>query len=136
MHVSYFYEPLQLQRINDYEILGELGHGSFGVVYLIHNAAGEKFAMKTFPNISKPKSLNRGGPPALSESEVIRREIAIMKRFSHPNLVNLVEVSDYVEVDGEARLMICLSRDDICVWALDLDCYTCLIMGRGHDVSV
>ena len=72
--------------------MGELGRGSFGVVYLVRNSVGDKFAMKTFPNVSKPKHLNRGGANVLSESEVIRKEIAIMKRLVHPNLVNLIEV--------------------------------------------
>lgn len=83
--------------------MGELGRGAFGKVYLVQDPEKIKYAMKSFPQTSKNVSLGRGpprGPKGPSKTELIHREIAIMKRLNHPNLVNLKEV---IEDTGESQ---------------------------------
>lgn len=63
------------------------------MVYLVQKGAGEMYAMKTFPHTAKQTRLRRHEGP--SQDEIIRMEIAIMKKLSHPNLVNLIEVCTY-----------------------------------------
>jgi serine/threonine protein kinase len=72
--------------------MGELGRGAFGKVYLVQDEEKVKYAMKSFPQSSKSHTNMRRGPQTASKNEIIHREIAIMKRLNHPNLVFLKEV--------------------------------------------
>src|SRR5438552_5713490 len=68
-----------------YEILGELGHGSMGVVYRARQKSlGRLVALKTIrPGIQgHPDGLNR----FISEARVIAR-------LHHPNIVSIYEIS-------------------------------------------
>jgi len=66
----------------EYEILGELGKGTFSVVRQVRNKRnGLLFAMKIF----KKKHLRL---------ELLQREILIMKEISHPNVLPLIEVME------------------------------------------
>lgn len=59
--------------------------------------------MKSFPtNVKNNTNLHRHpkGSKGLSKTDVIYREIAIMKRLHHPNLVSLKEV---IEDTGESK---------------------------------
>jgi hypothetical protein len=92
-----------LQKVNDYRVLAELAKGSFGTVYLVEDDRRKRYAMKAFPFIKAKKSLGRGRlPPSSSSSsssassneniDLIRREIALMKKLIHPYIVRLYEV--------------------------------------------
>lgn len=73
------------KTINDYLVLGLLGRGSFGKVKLVESVTtGETLAMKIIP---APKTkVNE------KRRKAIQREIAVMKRLAHPNMVRLHEV--------------------------------------------
>ncbi|KAH7657766.1 Non-specific serine/threonine protein kinase protein [Dioscorea alata] len=74
-------KPLLLGR---YEVGKLLGHGSFAKVYHARNArTGESVAIKV---IDKEKILKRG---LIAH---IKREISILRRVRHPNIVHLHEV--------------------------------------------
>jgi serine/threonine protein kinase/CRP-like cAMP-binding protein len=74
--------------INNYHILGELGKGSYGCVYLVRNEdTGKDYAMKTLL-----RSTNKW--KNLSISDEIKAEIEIMKGLRHENIVSLIEVID------------------------------------------
>jgi len=84
-----------LQKVNDYRVLAELARGSFGVVYLVEDDHKKSYAMKAFPFAKAKKTLTRGrmpGKPVNEEIDLIRREIALMKKLNHPYIVRLYEV--------------------------------------------
>jgi serine/threonine protein kinase len=101
--------------IADFEVVAELGRGTYGTVSLGVDTEGEMFAIKTLHNgtriarngskkggggggtLSASSSLNAprspGIVPIIAQSELeetaVDREIAVMKRLNHPNVVKL-----------------------------------------------
>ena len=68
-------------KISDFEILKELGAGSFGRVYLVtHKQTKAQYAIKA---IDKRNKTN------IKEKPYFRREIEIMYKIHHPNVVRL-----------------------------------------------
>ena len=68
-------------KISDFEISEELGAGSFGHVYLVtHKTTKAKYAIKA---IDKRNKANQ------SEKPYFRREIEVMYKIHHPNVVKL-----------------------------------------------
>lgn len=90
--VSLGYDPVSRKKVlNSYEIIRELGRGEHGKVKLAkHLDTGELVAIK----IVDRKAPKRSFKPQSSHEEKIRREIAIMKKINHPNVVQLKEVMD------------------------------------------
>ena len=73
------YEPEP--KISDFQLIKELGFGSFGRVYLVyHKKTNVKYALKA---IDKKDKSN------IEEKPYFRREIEIMYRINHPNVVKL-----------------------------------------------
>ncbi|KIW20088.1 hypothetical protein PV08_00663 [Exophiala spinifera] len=109
-------------RINQYIIKQEIGRGSFGAVHLAVDQYGTEYAVKEFSKarlrkraqshiLRKPLSQRRrgalqgfnsplhrdlgdDGKHQTNAIELIKEEIAIMKKLNHPNLVSLIEVLD------------------------------------------
>ncbi|KAK5197001.1 hypothetical protein LTR96_000701 [Exophiala xenobiotica] len=109
-------------RINQYTIKQEIGRGSFGAVHLAVDQYGKEFAVKEFSkarlrkraqshilrqplsqrrrgalhgfNSPMHRNLGNDGKPPLNAIELIKEEIAIMKKLNHSNLVSLIEVLD------------------------------------------
>jgi len=83
--------------INNYEIIEELGRGVHGKVKLARNTEnGEFVAIKIIPRFSKKRRL--GKVTAMSTQDKSRREIAILKKIRHPNIVALLEIIDDPEL--------------------------------------
>ena len=98
-------------RLAQYELREELGSGQYGVVKLARSQdVDTDYAMKI---ISKRRLMKRSGflrkPPMrpsksgplpverkalLTPLDKIYREIALLKKINHPNLVKLIEVLD------------------------------------------
>lgn len=77
--------------INQYEIMDELGRGVHGKVKLGRNMdTGESVAIKIVDRFPKKRRLNKDS----SREDKIKREIAILKKARHPNIVSLLEVID------------------------------------------
>ncbi|XP_041851003.1 calcium/calmodulin-dependent protein kinase kinase 1b [Melanotaenia boesemani] len=102
-------------QLNQYKLKKEIGKGSYGVVKLAYNEDAEQYyAMKV---VSKKRLMRQCGflrrlPPPGSNSqqdlfqkatlplERVYREIAILKKLDHHNVVKLVEVLDDPDDDG------------------------------------
>ncbi|EPX72072.1 CAMKK/ELM protein kinase Ssp1 [Schizosaccharomyces octosporus yFS286] len=79
--------------INDYEILSEIGRGMHGKVKLGREVnTKELLAIKIIPKTERRPKLGRANSG--SQKEKVRREIAILKKCIHPNVVRLREVID------------------------------------------
>ncbi|KIV85654.1 hypothetical protein PV11_01323 [Exophiala sideris] len=109
-------------RINQYIIKQEIGRGSFGAVHMAVDQYGQEYAVKEFSKarlrkraqshiLRKPLNERRrgalqgfnspmhrtpgtDGQAQASAIDLIKEEIAIMKKLNHPNLVSLIEVLD------------------------------------------
>ncbi len=81
------------KTINQYEILGEIGRGVHGKVKLARNLEnGDKVAIKIIQRYSRKRRL--GKISTVSPEDKTKREIAILKKIRHPNVVGLYEVID------------------------------------------
>ncbi|KAI0161231.1 kinase-like protein [Xylariaceae sp. FL1272] len=82
--------------INQYEVLEELGRGVHGKVKLARSLeTGESVAIKIIPRFSKKRRL---GKIHASPQDKTKREIAILKKIRHPNVVALLEIIDDPEL--------------------------------------
>lgn len=100
-------------QLNQYKLKNEIGKGSYGVVKLAYNEDSEEFyAMKV---VSKKKLMKQCGfirrfpsqgsqqdifPKAVLPLDRVYKEIAILKKLDHHNVVKLVEVLDDPGEDG------------------------------------
>ncbi|ETI21907.1 hypothetical protein G647_05977 [Cladophialophora carrionii CBS 160.54] len=77
--------------INDYEVIEEIGRGEHGKVKLGRDLRKETVvAIKIVPRFSGKRRLGRLGTP----EDRTKREVAILKKARHPNVVSLLEVID------------------------------------------
>lgn len=77
--------------VNTYEIIAELGRGEHGKVKLGRDIENNlQVAIKIVPRYSKQRRLGRLGEP----QDQTKREVAILKKARHPNVVSLLEVID------------------------------------------
>lgn len=77
--------------INQYEILEELGRGEHGKVKLgRHVETRKKVAVKIVQRYTKRRRLGKLGSP----EDKVKKEVAILKKARHPNIVGLLEVID------------------------------------------
>ena len=77
--------------LNQYEIIDELGRGVHGKVKLGRNVEKHQdVAIKIVDRYSKRRRLGKLGDP----EENVKREVAILKKAIHPNVVALLEVID------------------------------------------
>lgn len=85
-------DPISGRKIvNQYEIIDELGRGVHGKVKLGKDLdTGRYVAIKIVDRYSKRRRLGK----STSHEDKIKREIAILKKARHPNIVSLLEVID------------------------------------------
>ena len=98
--------------INDYEFIEKLGSGQHGTVKLGKiQTTGELVAIKIVRRFSKKVRLGRTGDP----SDMIKKEVAILKKARHGNVVSLLEVIDDDEFEKVYLVLEYVSRGEI-VW--------------------
>lgn len=79
------------KTINQYELRLKLGSGNHGTVKLARNSITDTMcAVKIVRRFSKKLRLGRSGDP----NDMIKKEVAILKKARHPNVVSLLEVID------------------------------------------
>jgi SNF1-activating kinase 1 len=77
--------------INSYEVLSEIGRGEHGKVKLGQDLqTSTRVAMKIVPRFSSKRRLGKLGAP----EDRVKKEVAILKKARHPNVVSLLEVID------------------------------------------
>lgn len=93
-HINIDYDPVSGRKtLNTYEIIRELGRGQHGKVKLGRDLeTGEYVAIKVVDRTGRPR-LGRLNARNTQEDK-IKREIAILKKCVHPNIVRLREVLD------------------------------------------
>ncbi|KIV99272.1 hypothetical protein, variant [Verruconis gallopava] len=86
------FDPISGRKvINQYEVIDELGRGVHGKVKLGRNLNDGTFvAIKIVERYSKRKRLGKNN----NHEAKIKKEIAILKKARHPNIVGLLEVID------------------------------------------
>ncbi|OAD02267.1 hypothetical protein MUCCIDRAFT_120216, partial [Mucor lusitanicus CBS 277.49] len=101
-------------KINNYLLKKEIGHGAFGTIHLgVNTLTNEEYAIKEFSKsrlrrreqmamMRRGRGRGRGGIAAakadhgLSNSplDLVRSEVAILKKLNHRNVIKLYEVLD------------------------------------------
>ena len=107
-----------LKTINYYEVLREIGRGRQGKVKFARNLQYENpdgsevyCAIKIVPRASGRRRLGRIAEPTTD----VKREIAILKKARHPNVVGLYEVIDDPEYKKVYLILEYVQRGEI-VW--------------------
>ena len=79
------------KTINQYEILYEIGKGTHGKVKLaLDSNTGENVAIKIVQRFAKRRRLGK----APEQEDKVKKEIAILKKALHANVVRMIEVID------------------------------------------
>uniref|UniRef100_A0A7E4W847 calcium/calmodulin-dependent protein kinase n=2 Tax=Panagrellus redivivus TaxID=6233 RepID=A0A7E4W847_PANRE len=93
-------------QLNQYRLMEEIGQGSYGIVKLAYNEKDRNlYAMKVLDKLKlvknfacfrPPPARKNKAPPSVLKNplQLVQREIAILKKLAHPNVVKLVEVLD------------------------------------------
>ena len=110
------------RKLNEYKILQTLGKGSYAKVKLaINENTSKKFAVKIFKK-SILKHQNRyikthsGEGNFINALQDVSREIAIMKKLSHPNIIRLYEVIDDEEGDKLYMILDLAPNGELLIW--------------------
>jgi len=115
-------------QLNQYKLQGVVGQGSYGIVKLAYNEEDDKnYAMKILSKKKLKKKagiFGRAAPHRKGSAgtkikkpenplDKVYREIAIMKKLDHPNVVKLVEVLDDPEDDQLYMVFELLERGEV-----------------------
>ncbi|KAF5223978.1 putative Calcium/calmodulin-dependent protein kinase kinase [Trypanosoma cruzi] len=81
--------------LNDYMVLKSIGKGASGKVKLAYSLSrNETVAIKIIPRPKKKAHFGAGRNASAKNAEALRREIEVMKKLRHKNIVPLYEVID------------------------------------------
>lgn len=105
------------KTINHYEIFQKLGSGQHGTVKQGRDLQnGEMVAIKIVRRFSKKLRLGRSGDP----NDMIKKEVAILKKARHPHVVSLIEVIDDDEFGKVYLVLEYVERGEI-IWRKQTD---------------
>ena len=105
------------KTINHYELVRKLGSGNHGTVKLARDLVSDSLcAVKIVRRFSKKLRLGKSGDP----NEMIKKEVAILKKARHPNVVSLLEVIDDDEFGKVYLALEYVQRGEI-VWRKPTD---------------
>ncbi len=113
--------------INQYEIINEIGRGVHGKVKLARSLeTGDFVAIKIIQRFSKKRKLGR---VTVSPEDKTKREIAILKKIRHANVVGLLEVIDDPELKKIYMVLEHVELGEI-VWRKKGDKNVCILERR------
>ncbi|KKA28727.1 hypothetical protein TD95_004823 [Thielaviopsis punctulata] len=102
------------KNINQYEVIEELGRGVHGKVKRALNSdTKEEVAIKIIPRFSKKRRLGKVTAKPEKDHKTMR-EIAILKKIRHPNVVALLEVIDDPELKKIYMVLEYVELGEIC----------------------
>ncbi|XP_059617591.1 calcium/calmodulin-dependent protein kinase kinase 1 isoform X2 [Phlebotomus argentipes] len=85
-------------QLNQYKLLEQIGQGSYGLVKLAYSEEDSThYAMKILSKrklLKKAGLFSRGPRKPTSPLDRVYKEIAVLKKLDHPNVVRLIEVLD------------------------------------------
>ncbi|XP_055712658.1 calcium/calmodulin-dependent protein kinase kinase 1 isoform X2 [Phlebotomus papatasi] len=85
-------------QLNQYKLLDQIGQGSYGLVKLAYSEEDSThYAMKILSKrklLKKAGLFSRGPRKTTSPLDRVYKEIAVLKKLDHPNIVKLIEVLD------------------------------------------
>ncbi|XP_032597721.1 calcium/calmodulin-dependent protein kinase kinase 1 [Drosophila grimshawi] len=85
-------------QLNQYKLMDQIGQGSYGLVKLAYSEEDSThYAMKILSKkrlLRQAAFMRRGPKQTTSPLDRVYREIAVLKKLDHPNVVKLVEVLD------------------------------------------
>ncbi|XP_017849077.1 calcium/calmodulin-dependent protein kinase kinase 1 [Drosophila busckii] len=91
-------------QLNQYKLMDKIGQGSYGLVKLAYSEEDSThYAMKILSKkrlIRQAALMRRGPKQTTSPLDRVYREIAVLKKLDHPNVVKLVEVLDDPQEDS------------------------------------
>lgn len=103
--------------VNNYELSRKLGSGQHGTVKLGTNLdTNEEVAVKIVRRFSKKLRLGKAGDP----NDMIKKEVAVLKKARHKHVVSLLEVIDDDEF-GKVYLILELVERGELVWRKQTD---------------
>ncbi|XP_042209895.1 calcium/calmodulin-dependent protein kinase kinase 1-like [Homarus americanus] len=110
-------------QLNQYKLKEAIGQGSYGIVKLAYNEEDDThYAMKILSKKKLMKKHGCFGAPTTSESirretkeplDRVHREIAILKKLNHPNVVKLVEVLNDPDEDNFYMVFELLEKGEV-----------------------
>eukprot|EP00102_Acyrthosiphon_pisum_P011491 XP_008180231.1 PREDICTED: calcium/calmodulin-dependent protein kinase kinase 1 isoform X3 [Acyrthosiphon pisum] len=112
-------DPNVHQKLNQYKLIDSIGQGSYGLVKLAYNELDDKhYAMKI---LSKKKLMKKAGcfgrlnarRKGANPLDKVYREIALLKKLDHPNVVKLVEVLEDPDEDHLYLVFELLERGEV-----------------------
>ncbi|XP_001627621.2 calcium/calmodulin-dependent protein kinase kinase 1 isoform X2 [Nematostella vectensis] len=110
-------ETENFTQLNQYKLMDEIGKGSYGVVRLCYSDFDQSsYAMKIISKkrIMKKAGLRRPGDRGKNPGlENLQREIAILKKVDHPNVVRLNEVLDDPAEDNLYLVFELMDKGDV-----------------------
>lgn len=115
--------------VNNYEIIDELGRGTHGKVKLGRNLETHEYvAIKIVERYSKRRRLGKLG----NAEDKVKKEVAILKKARHPNIVALLEV---IDDPARKKVYIVLERVEFgeIVWRAPAPKEIALIECRRYD---
>lgn len=110
------------KKMNEYKLLQTLGKGSYGKVKLaINEKTSKKYAIKIFhKSILKHQHRytqnSNGAGNFVNALQDVFKEIAIMKKLSHPNIIRLYEIIDDEKGDKIYMIIDLAPNGELLIW--------------------
>lgn len=106
--------------LNDYEFIKKLGQGTFGKVKL-YTKSNQNFAIKCYNRgfLRRKKLYSRLSGGSLTQNtalDAVYREMGLMKKFTHINVLKLYEIIEEETIDKVYMVMDYCQRGPIMEW--------------------